>query len=339
MRTRTTKTFALAAILSLTMAAGCSGGDDESADEGPTWPLTGEQGYPEGDTRQAVTVKIENTDAGRPQIGIDSADLVVQELVEGGLTRLAVMFHSQYAEAAAPVRSMRETDIGLVLPTGGTLAASGGAGSTVAAIEGAGVPTAVEGDPGFSRDSARTSPYNVVLDVAELAASLPDDPPPGPYLPFGQVPEGASGSPAAEVELRWPNAASSFSYDTADGLWTRSDLSDTTGFSFTNVIALSVPVSFSSGTDAAGTPIPTMDLTGSGQGVIATGGQVYDIEWSKQANSSPWSFNYVPSAEDAEAQGPATFTVPSGRTWLALLPEDGGSATFSAPSTPAAETP
>lgn len=107
-------------------------------------------------------------------MGIGSADNVYEELVEGGLTRLGAMFHPQYPTEAEPVRSMRETDIGLVLPTGGTLAASGGSGSTVAAFEAAGVPTAVEGDAGFSRDSSRSSPYNVSLDVAALAASLPE---------------------------------------------------------------------------------------------------------------------------------------------------------------------
>ncbi len=182
----------LATVLCLGLAAGCSS-DDDGGSEARPWPLTGIDGYPEGDTRQAITVKIENTSAGRPQLGIGSADIVVQELVEGGLTRLAVMFHSEYPQQAGPVRSMRETDIGLVLPTGGTLAASGGSGSTLAAVDRAGVSTAVEGDTGFFRDSGRRSPYNVMLDVAELGASLPPSPPPEAYLPFGDVPEARRG--------------------------------------------------------------------------------------------------------------------------------------------------
>ena len=96
---------------------------------------------------------------------------------------------------------MRETDVGIVLPTGGTLVASGGSASTLAALDSAGVQTSVEGDPGFSRDSGRTSPYNVMVDVAELAGTLTDAPPPG------ESPGGRRTDPAA-VRTRCPGARS-----------------------------------------------------------------------------------------------------------------------------------
>ena len=330
MRNRRTLALTLAAVLSLALAAGCSdngengGGDEPQANP---WPLTGLDGYPEGDTRQAITVKIENTEAGRPQVGIDSADIVYEELVEGGLTRLGVMFHSKFPTEAEPVRSMRETDIGLVKPTGGTLAASGGSGSTLAAFQAAGVPTAVEGDAGFSRDSSRRSPYNVSLDVSALAASLPPNAPPAPYFTFGEVPEALAGQAVSGIDLRWPASSTAFTYDATLGQWTRSDLDDPTGFSFTNVVVLKLRVSYS-GTDAAGTPIPTMQTTGSGSGQIATGGEVYDVTWSKASDSAAWQFSYTDEGESK------TFPVPPGRTWLALLPADGGTATY----TPAATT-
>ena len=44
----------------------------------------------------AVVVKIDNMDAARPQTGINQADVVYEEMVEGGLTRLAAVFQSQY---------------------------------------------------------------------------------------------------------------------------------------------------------------------------------------------------------------------------------------------------
>lgn len=312
-------------MLSAGLIAAC-GGDDPAAEV--PWPLTGLPGYPEGDTRQALTVKIENTEAGRPQLGIGSADLVVQQLVEGGLTRLAVMFHSEYPQQAGPVRSMRETDVGIVLPTGGTLVASGGSGSTVAALDGAGVQTAVEGDPGFSRDGGRTSPYNVMVDVAELAGTLPDVPPPGPYLPFGTVPEDAAGDPAEALVMRWPGDSTSFGYQADSGEWVRTDLSDAGDFAFTNVVALTVPVTFSTATDASGAPIPTMVTTGSGSGWVATGGQVFEVAWSKASNSAAWQLTYPAGGSDASS----SFALPGGRTWLALLPEDGGSFSSTAPS-------
>ena len=54
----------------------------------PTCPLTGEP-PPKGvdPERPAVAVKIENSPQARPQHGLEQADLVFEEIVEGGITR------------------------------------------------------------------------------------------------------------------------------------------------------------------------------------------------------------------------------------------------------------
>ncbi len=90
-----------------------------------------------------------------------------------------------------------------------------------------------------------------------------------------------------------------------------------------------MPVQFGSGTDAAGTPIPTMVTTGSGTGTVATGAAVYDVRWSKATSAAPWKLSFTPTS----AGGGATqsFALPAGRTWLALLPEDGGRVETTAP--------
>ncbi len=59
---------------------------------------------------------MDNTDASAPQLGLGSADMVVEELVEGGLTRLAAFFYSELPGDVGPVRSMRASDIGIVSP-------------------------------------------------------------------------------------------------------------------------------------------------------------------------------------------------------------------------------
>ena len=60
-----------------------------------------------------MVVKIDNVDAARPQTGVNQADVVYEELVEGGLTRLAAVFQSQYPTVVGPVRSGRLTDEGI----------------------------------------------------------------------------------------------------------------------------------------------------------------------------------------------------------------------------------
>ena len=50
----------------------------------------------EGSDGQILVVKIDDTLAARPQIGLDRADVVYIEQVEGGLTRLAAVFHRRF---------------------------------------------------------------------------------------------------------------------------------------------------------------------------------------------------------------------------------------------------
>ena len=69
----------------------------------PLAPLTGlPQPHPSQLHAPAVVVKIDNVDAARPQTGVNQADVVYEELVEGGLTRLAAVFQSQYPAVVGP---------------------------------------------------------------------------------------------------------------------------------------------------------------------------------------------------------------------------------------------
>ena len=80
------------------------------------FPLTG---VPTDDPRldqPVVSVKIENTPSARPQAGLDRADVVFEEIVEGGVTRFAALFHSDLPAEVGPVRSARLVDVPLLEP-------------------------------------------------------------------------------------------------------------------------------------------------------------------------------------------------------------------------------
>ncbi|MEI6591243.1 MAG: DUF3048 domain-containing protein, partial [Actinomycetes bacterium] len=51
--------------------------------------------------------KIDNIADARPQAGLNQADVVFDEMVEGGLTRLLAVWHSRIPELLGPVRSVR----------------------------------------------------------------------------------------------------------------------------------------------------------------------------------------------------------------------------------------
>jgi hypothetical protein len=79
---------------------------------GPPCPLTGvpttTTGVPH---RPALAIKIDNYPQARPQSGLDKADIVFEEPVEGGITRLVAVFQCQSPSLAGPIRSARAVDL------------------------------------------------------------------------------------------------------------------------------------------------------------------------------------------------------------------------------------
>ena len=81
----------------------------------------------QGPTADGVAVKVENLPQARPQYGLDQADIVFEEPVEGGITRFIVLYQCQEADRIEPVRSARFVDPDIVEPLGKILFAYSGA--------------------------------------------------------------------------------------------------------------------------------------------------------------------------------------------------------------------
>jgi hypothetical protein len=139
-------------------------------------PLLGTPG--EVPQRAALGVKIDTTEAGRPQTGLAQADVVFEEMVEGGLTRLLAVFHSQDPESLGPVRSARSTDLFILAELGRPLFAWSGANPTfAAAVEAADlVDVGVGATPdGYRREPDRPAPYNLYAASDLLREAVADD--------------------------------------------------------------------------------------------------------------------------------------------------------------------
>jgi Protein of unknown function (DUF3048) N-terminal domain/Protein of unknown function (DUF3048) C-terminal domain len=80
----------------------------------PLCPLTGTPA-PGGKIprRPALAFKIDNYPTARPWSGIDKADIVFEEPVEGFITRLVAVFQCQESSFVGPIRSAREADQGI----------------------------------------------------------------------------------------------------------------------------------------------------------------------------------------------------------------------------------
>ncbi|MBI3287286.1 MAG: DUF3048 domain-containing protein, partial [Chloroflexi bacterium] len=120
----------LAGLIGLLLLAACAGGrpaptptptktPQPVATPTPTpdpnrCPLTGQRLHNPGlAQRRPLIVKIGNDTRSRPQSGLHKADLVVEHLAEGGITRLDAVYLCQDFEAIGPVRSARLIDIWL----------------------------------------------------------------------------------------------------------------------------------------------------------------------------------------------------------------------------------
>lgn len=287
-----------------------------------TSPLTGEDLDGDAAARPVLAVKVDNSASSAPQVGLGDADLVTEELVEGGITRLAVFYQSRQPQRVGPVRSMRATDIGVVSPLGATLVASGGAAQTVRRVHDSGIKAMVEGAPGFSRASDRTAPYNLFVDMHTLAGKVAAARPAAAYLPFGSTPL-PGGTPARGLSARFsPSSTTSFDY--ADGHYVNTDSNALEGDRFlpATVVVLRVQVGDAGYLDPAGNRVPETKLVGSGPAMVFHGGRMVKGTWSKADLTSRIELTAGQGAGGGADGG--ALQLPPGRVWLELVPAAGG---------------
>jgi len=294
------------------------------------WPLTGVAAEEVAD-RPALAVKIENAQQARPQTGLEQADVVWEEVVEGGITRFVAVYHSQVPELVGPVRSVRPMDPAIVAPLHGVLAYTGGQEPFVDAVEVAGTQSVVmdEGDDGFVTTRARRAPHNVYASPEELWAQADDGraAPPPAQLVFAREPgtgtATATGTEAARLDVRLTFASRAvWEWDGGEGRWVRSEgdapavSSDEVRLAATNVVLLAAPLQNTRFKDPAGVPVPETLLVGTGDGVVASGGRQVSVTWSKEAVDAPL---VLTGADGAPVE------LEPGTTWLELVPLGSGS--------------
>jgi hypothetical protein len=334
-RARLLASTLVAASLALTA---CGGGDDESGDDTPaaqeiaggsvldsTWPLTG---LPvEGDDTASqehpvMVLKMDNTASSAPQLGLGEADLVVEELVEGGVTRLAAMYYSQIPGDVGPVRSMRASDIGIVKSTGATVVTSGAAGVTIGRINQAGIKFIQEGGPGFFRDTSRSAPYNLFTDMTETAEAAALDEParPDDYLPWGDAADLPTGQPATTLAASFGSHTTNWTYDGTSYVNENTFADEGDEFPADTVLVLRVKVGDAGYTDPAGNPVPETKFEGTGEAMLFHGGNLVRGTWTKTG---------VDGAIELSTKA-GELTVPVGHTWIELVPVDAanGGVTF-----------
>lgn len=323
-RTRLLAGLLAAGLVGLTACAGAPAEKKEPASQpisggaelAALWPLTGRRVTEETPDHPVVVAKVDNTRSSAPQVGLGKADLVVEELVEGGMTRLAVMFYQRLPSVVGPVRSMRASDIAIVKPTLGIVAASGAAPPTLRRVKAAGI-TAFDdlNGTGYYRDPARTKPYDLMVKVPDLVASLDEDPvvPPS-YLPWGKPADFPGGAPAPGLQARFSEERTT-SWRYAKGRYVDENSFAAAGERFDpdTLLVLRVRQGDAGYLDPAGNKVPETLFKGRGEAVMLHRGEAVRGTWVKRGPGSPLKLR--------TKTGP--LTVPAGRTWIELVPTDG----------------
>src|ERR1039458_3343154 len=175
--------------------------------------------------RSALTIKIDNTPEAMPQYGIEDADVVYEEIVEGGITRLAAIFNSQLPTRVGPVRSVRRTDREIVFPIRGIFAFSGGAEYAVRSIETAPVKLFDEFNSGAAmfRDSQRYPPHNLFANAALLMKMDKNPERPQSLFTYSSTKGKPSGAPVSSFVVGFANGfATSYAWNSKTTSWDRS---------------------------------------------------------------------------------------------------------------------
>ena len=282
----------------------------------PTAPLTGLPD-PSGAalTRPALTIKIENTPQALPQWGVDQADVVYEEIVNGGITRLAAIFNSQAPGKVGPVRSVRPTDTQVVWPLGGIFAFSGGAPYAIASISTAPVKLINEtsaGDAMF-RDPDLFAPHNLFARAPLLFAFKGTPTPPPALFTYASAKEKVKGPSVKSFVVPFPSIYPvTWTWDPATASWDRTLFGqpDVTGTgvreSPQNVIVM-----FVNYVNGIGTENSYADLQGSGVADVFTDGREVTGTWSRGASKADVLLY-------RNASG-ATIALTPGQTWVELL--------------------
>jgi len=336
---RRTSVVAVIGLASLTTAA-CGGGSKPkpvaaitpetkvsegtvTTEGGPLAPLTGladQSGATK--SRPSIAVKIDNAPEARPQSGIDVADIVYEEVVEGGVTRFIAVFHSTAPELAGPVRSVRPMDPDILSAYHGLVAYSGGIPAFVsmlrkAPVQDVNVDMATDA---YSWDKKRAAPHNEYVSPEKLwpKAKASNTNPPQAMFDFRAAGEPFGDADAAGVSITYsPRASATYDWDAASGTYKRIEngtphmVASGAQIAPQNVVIQFVTTRTLGYKDQSGTNVVESNVVGSGDAWILSGGRITKGRWSKSSETAVTK--YTDSAGNPVKLAP-------GRTWVHFPP-------------------
>ena len=284
--------------------------------------MTNELSGREGTNGPVLVVKIDDSTQAHPQIGLEDADIVYVEQVEGGLTRLAAIFSSVIPQRIGPVRSARISDIDILSQFGRVAFAYSGAQKKLLPV----IASANLQDLGAQRQSPviyttdpnRRQPYAMVLRADLLMQLVQEknfqiDAAQNMGLKFGALQEG--GAPTIKADMHWPAATYSATWSSEESRWLLShnnsvNLADSgVVLGPTTLVIQMVSITDSEYKDKVGGVTPFSQTVGSGKAYVLRDGQRFITTWNRPLADSGTTFTFADGT---------VMNFDPGQIWIAL---------------------
>ena len=296
-----------------------------------TCPLTGLEPAREALLeRPAVAVKIENNPLAYPLSGLEDAEVVYEEQVEGGMTRFMAIYHCTDSVHAGPVRSARIVDPAIVTPITHILADAGGNAAVREELDDFEIVHIDESEAGDAMQrvdrpgiSFEHTLYGNTKALRRKGARKFSDVPPR-LFEFGELEGKARRAKSVTINF----SSSIIGWEWKEGRWYRTDggeplMSDTGDqIAADNILVEQHVVNLSDTLgDVLGTASPEIeDVTGSGKAFLFRDGKVVVGRWTRDSVDDPVRFE--------TKSGDAMILTP-GTTWIELVPSKKGEVTGS----------
>jgi hypothetical protein len=276
--------------------------------------------------RPALGVKIGNYPGDRPSSGLNQADIVFEEPVEGAITRLLAVFQCQGSKLVGDLRSAREPDAGILSQLSHPLFVhAGGIDPVIALMEASPLidKNLYEGGNGSAiiEQPGRVAPYSTFVNTTTLWALDPTDTtPPGPIFTYSTaLPKGSVAGSGSSVHIPYSSSSDvTWQWNAATGTYLRSysgtpdKLLDGSQTATTNVVIMTVPTATGPWVEnSEGGHEVDVTATGTGPLVVMRNGVAIVGTWSRAALTQP--------ATLTTADG-APVTLQPGPSWVELVP-------------------
>jgi hypothetical protein len=304
-----------------------------------TCPLTGAPA-PGGTVppRPAVAVKIGNYTDDRPSAGLNQADLVVEEPVEGSYTRLVAVFQCQTASLVGDLRSARQPDVGILSQLSNPVFVhAGDIGPVQSLLDNAPLQdrNLLQGGMGSItlHPSGRYAPYSTFTDTTAVWATVPGDTtPPAPLFTYSPAPPvGAVPGSGLTVHVPFSTEADvTWTWNPSTATYLRSysgvadKLLDGAQTATANVVVMTVPTSIGPWYEnSEGGREVEVDATGSGPVVVLRDGVAVTGTWTRPSLTAPATLTVADGTP---------ITLRPGSTWIELAPQGIPVTTTAAPA-------